>query len=58
MVQSVELQKLALATSVTKRSEELLVRLKVVRTCQAKIVHKLNMKWKAKEGFQVRTGGW
>lgn len=58
MVQSVELQKLALAPSVTKRSGELLVRLKMVRTCQAKIVCKLNMKWKAKEGFQVCAGGW
>lgn len=57
MVQSVELQKLALSTSVTKRSGELLVSLKLVRTCQAKIVCKLNMKWKAKEGFQVCTSG-
>lgn len=57
MVQSVELQKFVLATSVTKRSGELLVRLKMVRTWQAKIVCKLNMKWKAKEDFQVCIGG-
>lgn len=52
MFQSVELQKLALATSVTKRSAEFLVRLKMVRTCQAIIVCKLNMKRKAREGFR------
>lgn len=59
MVQSVELQKLALANSVTRRrSGEHLVRLKMVRTCQGKVVCELNIKWKAKEGFQVCTGCW
>lgn len=52
MFQSVELQKLTLATSVTKRSGEVLVRLKMARACQANVVCKLNRKKKAREGFR------
>lgn len=59
MTESVELQKLALATSVMKRrSGKVFVRLEVVRTCEAKIVCELNMKWKAEKVFKIHTGGW
>jgi len=40
-----------------RRSEKVFVRLKILKTCQAKIACEIHMKWKAEEGFKVYTGG-